>query len=92
MRKTLVSLVGGLISFDHSSPGGQRNSDPKLIWGMSVNTLTIRGASSFQGELAYAQTNEYLVALLSKLAIREVGSTSLMANLDKSGKRGLLLR
>ena len=36
MRKNTCSLVGGLISFDHSSPGGQSNSDPKLIWGMSV--------------------------------------------------------
>ena len=36
MRNNPCSLVGGLISFDHSSPGGQRNSDPKLIWGMSV--------------------------------------------------------
>ena len=34
-EKHLFLVIGGLIGFDYSSQGGQRKSDPKLIWGMS---------------------------------------------------------
>ena len=37
--KNSCSLVGGLIGFDYSSQGGQRKSDPKLIWGMSAKII-----------------------------------------------------
>ena len=39
MRKNTCFLVGGLIGFDYSSQGGRRNTDPKLIWGMSDYTF-----------------------------------------------------
>ena len=42
MRKNTGSLVGGLIGFDYSLQGGRRNTDPKLMWGMSATSLDNR--------------------------------------------------
>ena len=46
MRKNTGSLVGGLIGFDCSLQGGRRNTDPKLMWGMSDNPKDIFGPAA----------------------------------------------
>ena len=50
MRNNTCSLVGGLIGFDYSSQGGRRNTDPKLIWGMSVTMIQVTTTILTQGE------------------------------------------
>ena len=60
MRKNTCFLVGGLIGFDYSSQGGRRNTDPKLIWGMSVTTVSNQG-----GQLKLLSLTKKLKELLA---------------------------
>ena len=77
IRKNTCSLVGGLIGFDYSLQGGRRNTDPKLMWGMSVKVRYVVEEALIEQledeidlEAYYARKDEGLFSLEDVLADR----------------------
>ena len=66
-RNNTCSLVGGLIGFDYSSQGGRRNTDPKLIWGMSVKMTLLKRAKNIHSKALIAQRLKRLSSISIKL-------------------------
>ena len=63
MRKNTCSLVGGLIGFDYSLQGGRRNTDPKLMWGMSAQSFpAVIGIVRGVGDVVHARVGQGDVA------------------------------